>query len=169
MSRATCVACRHQIDEAARICPYCGADPQSGQKIDTQSIVQEMFHPRELSTAEGVMQFARQRQGVVITIGIVVLLLLMAGLHQFAVRRNESEVTSTSAVPLTEITDLSNQQPETRQLPMPELKFQYEGQPKTMRTFIAEPGAVTPPEVAAAAQPPQQQPPQQQPAAPTPQ
>ena len=153
MSKATCVACRHRIDSAARLCPYCGADPQTGQKIDTQAMVQEMFHPREISTTEGVMQFARQRQGVVITVGIVIALLLMAALHQFALRRNQSDVNSASAVPLTEITDLSNQQQtETKQLPMPDLKFQFEGQAKTMRTFINEPGAVTPPEIAAAQQ-----------------
>lgn len=152
MSKLTCVACRHQIDSAARLCPYCGADPETGRKTDTQAIVQEMFHPREISTTEGVMQFARQRQGVVITVGIIVALLLMAALHQFALRRNQSEVNGTNAVPLTEITDLSNQQSETRQLPMPDLKFQFDGQPKTMRTFVNEPGAVTPPDVIAAQQ-----------------
>lgn len=149
MSKATCVACRHQIDAAARLCPYCGADPQTGQKMDTQAMVQEMFNPREMTTTEGVMQFARQRQGVVITAGIGIALLLMAALHQFAMRRNQTDVNSANAIPLTEITDLSNQQSETRQLPMPDLKFQYEGQPKTLRTFVIEPGAVTPPEVIA--------------------
>ena len=120
--------------------------------MDTQAIVQEMFHPREISATEGVMQFARQRQGVVITVGIVVALLLMAALHQFALRRNQSDVNGTNAVPLTEITDLSNQPSETKQLPMPDLKFQFDGQPKTMRTFVNEPGAVTPPDVLAAQQ-----------------
>lgn len=149
MSKATCVACRHQIDAAARLCPYCGADPQTGQKMDTQAIVQEMFHPREISPAEGVMQFARQRQGVVVAAGVGLALLLLFGLHQFAMRRNQTDVSNQAAVPLTEITDLSNQPAETRQLPMPDLKFQFDGRPQTMRTFIMEPGAVAPPPVAA--------------------
>jgi hypothetical protein len=152
MSSGICVACRHQIDAAARLCPYCGADPQSGQKIDTRAIVQELFQPKEISATEGVLQFARQRQGVVITMAILVALLLLAGLHQFATRRNQHEVNAAAAVPLTEITDLTNQPSETRQLPMPQLQFQFDGHPQTMRTFVLEPGAVPPPEVVAAQQ-----------------
>jgi hypothetical protein len=52
MSKVTCVACRHQIDEAAKVCPYCGADPVTGQKMDTQAMLQEVFQPRRLSTSE---------------------------------------------------------------------------------------------------------------------
>lgn len=162
MSRAVCVACRHQIDAAAKLCPYCGADPQTGQKLDTQAMLQEVFHSRQLTATEGVLQFARQRQGVVIAMAILVALLLLAALHQFASRRNKTDVTDAAAVPLTEITDLTNQPNETRQLPMPDLQYQFDGHPQTMRTFIVEPGAVTPPDVAAAQQQQQQQ---QQPAA----
>lgn len=158
MSSAVCAACQHQIDAAAKICPYCGADPQTGQKIvDTQAILQEVFQPRQLTATEGVLQFARQRQGVVITIAILVALLLLGALHTFALRRNETAVTNAAAVPLTEVTDLTNQPSETRQLPMPDLQFQFDGHPQTMRTFIVEPGAITPPDVAAAQQQPQQQ------------
>lgn len=147
MSKAVCVACRHQIDSAARLCPYCGADPQSGAKIDTQSIMQEVFRPRHLSTAEGVLEYARQRQGVVVTAAAFVVLLLLGALHQFATSRNQTAVNDASAVPLTEITDLSNQPIDNRPMPMPELQFQYDGHPQTMRTFIVEPGAVAPPTV----------------------
>ena len=45
--------------------------------------------------------------------------------------------------------DLSTQQDETKPVPMPDLKYQYEGRPQAMRTFIIESGAVTPPEVVA--------------------
>ncbi len=158
MSSGTCVACRHQIDAAARICPYCGADPQSGQKVDTRAMLQEMFQPKQMTTTEGVLQFARQRQGVVITMGILIAFLVLAGLHQFATKRNQTDVSAAAAVPLTEITDLTSQPSETRQLPMPEMQFQFDGHAQTMRTFVTEPGAVTPPDVLAAqqaAQPPQ--------------
>src|SRR5437868_1666203 len=72
MSKVLCAACHHEIDDAARLCPYCGADPHTGQKvIDTQAILQEVFHPRRVTTTEGVMEFARQRQGVVIALAVV--------------------------------------------------------------------------------------------------
>jgi hypothetical protein len=147
MSKAVCVACRHAIDEAARLCPYCGANPRSGEKVDTQAILQEVFQPRRATSATaGVLEYARQRQGVVIALGVVATILVLAGFHQFVVRRNASLSSDAAAVPLTDVADLSNQSDETRPLPMPDLEFQYDGHPQTMHTFIVEPGAVQPPE-----------------------
>jgi len=152
MSKAVCVACRHAIDDAARLCPYCGADPRSGDKVDTQAILQEVFQPKHVSATEGVLEFARQRQGVVIALGVLAAILLLAGLHQFVLRRNAMATSDAAAVPLTDVADLSNQSDETRPLTMPDLEFQYDGHPQTMRTFIVEPGAVAPPQ--SAGQPP---------------
>jgi hypothetical protein len=158
--RTVCVACRHEIDAAAKLCPYCGADPRSGDKpVDTQTLIEEEFHPRKLTASESVIDFARQRQGVVITIAIVVAIVMLAALHQFVTQRNRTAVSGAPAVALTEVTDLSNQPDEANAQPMPELQFQYDGHPQAMRTFLTEPGAVTPPEVVAAQQ--QQQPPAQ--------
>ena len=151
LSSAVCAACQHQIDAAAKLCPYCGADPQTGQKIvDTQALLQQEFQPKHLTATEGVLQFARQRQGVVIAVAILVALLLLGGLHQFATRRNQTDVSDAAAVPLTEVTDLTNQPNDTRPLPMPELHYQFNGNPQMMRTFVVEPGAVAPPGVNAA-------------------
>ena len=151
MNKGVCVACQHAIDAAARVCPYCGADPSTGQKpVDTQAIMQEVFKPRTITTSESVLEYARQRQGIVIAVTIAVLFLLLTGLHQFVTARNESSVSGAPAVPLTEITDLSNRPDETKPVPMPDLDFQYDGKPEAMRTFIVEPGAVTPLEVQAA-------------------
>ena len=164
MSSAVCVACRRQIDSVARVCPYCGANPSTGEKVDTQAVLQEIFRPREMTTSESVIEYARERQGVVIAISIIVGFLILAGMHAFVKMRNASAVTSAPAVPLTEVTD--NWQPgENEELPLPDLKFQYDGDARRMRTFIVEPGAVTPPEVAAATQPPATQPPATQPPA----
>jgi hypothetical protein len=145
MSKTVCVACRHEIDAAARLCPYCGANPHSGEKIDTQAVLQEVFRPRQISTAEGVLEYARQRQGVVVALAALLAILLLSGLHEIIKRRNQRDVSAASAVPLTEVTDLSTQAEETRQLPMPQMEFQYDGHPQTMRTFLVEPGPVTPP------------------------
>lgn len=144
--RAVCAACGHDIDAAARLCPYCGADPRNGQKpVDTQAILQEEFHPRKVSAAEGVLDYARQRQGWVIAIGALLLVLILAGFHTLIERRNEREVSSAPAVPLTDVADLNSQSRESQTTAMPDLKFQYDGNPQTMRTMIVEPGAVPPP------------------------
>jgi hypothetical protein len=162
MTNAVCAACRRQIDGAAKICPYCGANPVTGAKVDTQAVLQEIFRPREISTSESVLEYARERQGIVIAVSIAVGFLLLAGIHQFVKMRNASAVTSAPAVPLTELTDVW--QPRDEQIPMPDLKFQYDGNPHKMRTFIVEPGAVPPPEVVAA----QQAPPPPSPSPPSP-
>jgi len=152
--RIVCASCKHDIDAVARLCPYCGADPRTGIKpVDTRAVLQEMFHPRPAITAsETVVEFARQRQGIVIALAVGVVILLLAGLHEYVTRRNARDVSAAAAIPLTEVTDLSNQQDENRQLPLPKLDFQFDGHPQTMRTFVVEPGAITPPEVVAAQQ-----------------
>ncbi len=145
MSSGVCAACGRSIDAAAKLCPYCGADPATGERVvDTQAVLQEVFHPRELTTSETVMEFARQRQGIVVAVSIAVAFLVLAGLHQFATMRNASVSNDSPAVPLTEITDIANQKSEVTPVPMPELDFPYEGRPQAMRTFIVERGAVAP-------------------------
>jgi hypothetical protein len=151
--RIACASCRHDIDAAAKLCPYCGADPRTGQKpVDTQAMLNEMFHPRETSKSHTVFEFARQRQGVVVALAVLVAILILAGLHEYVTRRNARDVSAAAAIPLTEVTDLNNQSDENKPLPLPNLEFQFDGHPQTMRTFVVEPGAVTPPEVVAAQQ-----------------
>jgi hypothetical protein len=145
VSSGVCAACSRSIDAAAKLCPYCGADPATGERVvDTQSILQEMFHAKELSTSESVLEFARQRQGVVIAASIFVAFLVLAGLHQFVTMRNANVETGSPAVPLTEIADVANQKSEVTPVPIPHLDFPYDGQPQAMRTFIVERGAVAP-------------------------
>ena len=143
--RIACAACSHEIDAAAKVCPYCGADPRTGAKIvDSDAILQEMFPPRQSAKSESVIDYARQRQGITAVIGALVLVLVLVALHGFVSRRNERAVNAAAAVPLTDVTDLSNQPSETKPQPMPDLEFQYDGRPQTMRTLIVEPGAVAP-------------------------
>jgi hypothetical protein len=150
-ARVACAACRRDIDAAARLCPYCGADPRTGEKpVDTQALLNEVFHPRKTSASDSVFEFARQRQGVVVALAVGVVILLLAGLHEYVTRRNARDVSAAAAIPLTEVTDLSNQEDESRPLPLPNLQFQFDGHPQTMRTFVTEPGAITPPDVLAA-------------------
>ncbi len=144
-SAAECAACHRAIDETARICPYCGANPASGEKVvDTQALLQEVFRPKEVTTSESVMAYARQRQGVVVAVSLAVAFLVLAGLHQFVRIRNDRAVADSQAVPLTEIADLANQPDESKPVAMPNLDFQYDGKPERMRTYIVEKGATTP-------------------------
>lgn len=146
MSSAVCVACRHEIDAAARLCPYCGADPRTGEKVDTQAVMQEVFQPRKISATEGLLEYARQRQGLVIAAAILLGFLVLGGLHQLISRRNQA-LSDATAVPLTDVADLNNQPEETtKPLPMPEMQLQYDGHPETMRNLVVEPGAVPPPQ-----------------------
>jgi len=156
MSQSVCAACNRAIDAAAKLCPYCGANPATGERIDTQAILQEVFRPKETTTSESVLEYARQRQGVVVTVSAIIGFLILAALHAFVTRRNSSDVSDAPAVPLSEITDVATKPDETTPQTMPNLDFQYEGKPQTMRTFIIEHGAVTPPEVIAAQQAEQQ-------------
>jgi hypothetical protein len=151
--RIACAACQREIDAVARLCPYCGADPRTGAKpVDTQAMLNKVFQSRKTTTSENVVEFARHRQGVVIGLGVGLVILILAGLHEYVTRRNARDVSAAAAIPLTEVTDLTNQQDENRPLPMPDLKYGFDGNPQTMRTFVTEPGAVTPPEVLAAQQ-----------------
>jgi hypothetical protein len=158
MSSGVCAACRRSIDAAAKVCPYCGADTATGERIDTQAMLQEIFRPKDMTTSETVMEYARQRQGIVIGVSVAVVFLLLALLHQFVTARNDSAVSDAPAVPLTEIADVSNLAADSTQTPLPPLDFQYEGRPQAMRTFIAEPGAIAPappaPATTTAPQPP---------------
>lgn len=161
--RTECAACRHEIDAAAKICPFCGADPRTGQKVvDAQAMLEEVFHPRRVSASESVLEYARHRQGLVIAAGLAALFLILLAVHSFISGRNQTDVTSAAAVPLSELTDLSTPPEEGRAQAMPDMQFQFDGDPRVMRTFIIEPGAVPPPEVVAAQQQQQQQARQQQ-------
>lgn len=178
MSEGVCVSCRRSIDAAAKLCPYCGANPATGERIDTQAILQEVFRPKDMTTSESVIEYARQRQGVVITVSVIAGFLILAALHQFVTMRNASAVSDAPAVPLTEIVDSPTQAATARPVAMPELDFQHSGRPQVMRTYISERGAVAPappatatgtqapaPGQPAAGGQPAPRPPQQQPAA----
>lgn len=140
----SCVACNHSIDDQARLCPYCGADPATGEKVDTQAVLEQVFHPKKLSAADTVLDYARRRQGIVVALVAIVVFLVLAVLHSFVTARN-SAVSSGPAISLSEIADAANEKPDTQAAPMPPLKYQFDGRGQVMQTFINEPGAVAPP------------------------
>lgn len=144
MSKAVCAHCRRKIDAAAKLCPYCGADPETGLRVDTQAILQAVFRPKQLSTGESVLEYARQRQGIVVAIGIAVVFLILAAAHSYISARNAAGDASGPAVPLSEVTDLRSTPDENRAVPMPDLQVQMDGNPQRLRQFVIEPGAIAP-------------------------
>ena len=149
MTDKECRSCHRQIDAAAKACPFCGADPDTGAKVELKSLVDSHFPPRaKLTQTERAAQFVRARQGVVITIVAAIGVLLLAGLYQFIAQRNQQQPDDVPPVPLTEISDAS--QSASQELPLPDLKFACDGNPRAMQTYLVEPGAVAPAAPAAA-------------------
>jgi hypothetical protein len=156
VTQTNCAACSRTIDASAKLCPYCGANPVTGERLDTEALLQEVFRPKEMSTSDSVFEYARQRQGVFIAVSAFVAFLIIAGLHQFVTTRNANVVTDSPAVPLSEITDVTKKADETAPVPMPDMDFMFNGTPRRMRTYVVENGATTPPEVLAEQQAAQQ-------------
>jgi hypothetical protein len=144
MNKKACTSCSRQIDEWAKLCPYCGANPETGEKFDATPIVQAHFPPRaEMGWSEKFLSFFRARQGVVVTVVLIGAVVILSALHQFVVSRNETEVRDVPAIALTEAADLAGKSRPT-EAPLPEVTFTFDGNPQTMQTFLVEPGAVAP-------------------------
>jgi hypothetical protein len=142
-----CAACGRSIDPNARTCPYCGSDPQTGDRFDPMPIVRAHFPPRgDLPWRERVLDYLRTRQSLVVTVVIVTIFVLVGVLHQLVTASNQTVESAVPAVPLTEITDLSGRGSASEELPLPELDFFYEGDARRIRTLLVEPGAIAPPE-----------------------
>jgi hypothetical protein len=139
----TCTACRHSIDETARACPFCGANPDTGERVDTDALLRQEFGAAETSTSENVLEYARRRQGVVIAVSLLLGLLALAGLHQWVTIRNARAVSDAPAVPLSEIADIASIDAPAP-VEIPDLDFLYDGEPRALRTFIVEQGARAP-------------------------
>lgn len=140
-----CTYCHHEIDAAARLCPYCGADPRTGERFDPAPLLESHFPKRaELAPHESVLEYLRQRQAIVLGLLIAALLIGGTALHRYVTERNASEVSDVPAIPLTEVADLSNRETTQKVVPIPEMDFQYSGNPQTVRLFVLEPGAVAP-------------------------
>jgi hypothetical protein len=139
-----CVACRHEIDAAARICPYCGGDPVTGRRFDSAPILQSHFPMRDTAPRARVAEFMRERQGLVVAGIIVTIVLLVGAAHQMITRRNQALESAAPAVPLTDLADLNQPTEDQKEIPLPDLEFTWTGQPETMEVLLVEPGAVAP-------------------------
>ncbi len=145
-ANGVCSACSRTIDGEARICPYCGANPTTGERFDATEILQAHFtRKQDLPVHETVLEFFRKRQSLVVGLGSAVLLALAFFVLQFLSARNAATAAEAPAIPLTEVADLSNRPSETEKIPIPNLEFQHDGNARSVRTLLMEPGAVAPP------------------------
>lgn len=152
MKTVECTACHHTIDAKAKLCAFCGADPRTGEKYDQSPLVEQTFPRRaDLPARERVLDFFRHRQSIILTAVIVGLFLALVGLHRFVTLRAANTASDVPAIPLSEIADISARSDHQTPLPLPDLPFAYGGSPKTMRTYLMEPGAVQPPAPATSA------------------
>lgn len=151
--KRNCISCNRAIDAMANLCPYCGANPKTGEKFDPTPIVKEHFPPRkELSAIERAFGFLRARQGIFVTVVAIAGVVTLGAIHRWAATRNANQRTDVPAISLTEVADLANKRANADR-PIPDMKFTYDGNAKTMQTFLLEPGAVAPGPTLAAGQP----------------
>ncbi|HUP65783.1 MAG TPA: zinc ribbon domain-containing protein [Thermoanaerobaculia bacterium] len=139
-----CRACRHEIDATAKLCPYCGADPETAERFDATPLLRKHFPMKDGSGRERALEFLRERQALVVTAVVIGVFFVLGLAHQYIVRWNAAAEARMPAVPLTELADL-NEGGAQEELPIPELEFEYIGRPETMGVWLIEPGAVAPP------------------------
>lgn len=152
MTTKQCLACGREIDADARLCPYCGANPQTGEKFDSTPIVKSHFPDRrDLSAGERLAQFLRERQGIVVSAIVIVVFLVLVAAHQYVTRRAAMVQSDTPPVPLTELADFgADGEISSEPAPLPDVGFQWTGRPEVLKVMLVEPGAVPPPEAAPA-------------------
>ena len=143
LNQIACINCRHQIDELARICPYCGADPRTGERIDPKPVLDEHFSRRTPATGAGrAGELIRRNRVLVAVLVAMALALTVFALNDLTTERLSSRG-GEAAIPLAEVADLS-WRPEVEELPIPDIEFLHSGDAKRLRTLIVEPGAVKP-------------------------
>ncbi|MGA7615456.1 MAG: hypothetical protein WBX15_09765 [Thermoanaerobaculia bacterium] len=140
---AECAACGRSIDADAKICPFCGADAHTGEKIDTAAILREHFSTRKAPPRERFVDFFRHRQTVVMALVVLGIIGSLIVVHQI-ISRQQQDVRDIPAIPLSQLVETHEATPKTQPPPLPDVEFQYHGDEKDARTLITEPGAVAP-------------------------
>lgn len=145
LEKIVCTACEHEVDARARSCPFCGVDPRTGVRPPPRPGAERILRKKRPPTAgEKVASAVRSRGGLLLGFSIVLGLVLLILLSNWVDRRQQAS-SDVQPVPLTEVTDLAADSQDTGPpLEMPEIEFQYDGDPSAMETFVMEDGEVPP-------------------------
>lgn len=146
--RTSCRGCGREVDNHSRMCPYCGANPGSGEPAGGPRPEIEQILPRkpELTASERISNAIRSRSGLVLAASMILGVAILIVASSWLNRQQASATADVPPVPLTEVTDLRTDDDEAAEtLEMPELTFEYAGDPQAMETFILEQGEVAPP------------------------
>lgn len=137
-----CPRCGRKIDQAARVCPFCGADTESGAVVDEEErqVVEEVFGG-DRDEDHPLLIFYRKNQQIILILGLLVAIGALLGVTAMMSGSGEREV---QAVPLSELTTPPDQERAGEAPEMPEPEFTVPGNAETFETFLTEEGAVAP-------------------------
>lgn len=138
-----CAACDHMVDPQARACPYCSADPRSGEKHRPAVPVDDLLsRKKEESALRRAMHAIRSSESLLLPLSVGIGVLLLIALSTW-VTRHQSATTDVPAIPLSEVTSVQRTDQEAP-MDLPDLQFQFDGNPSSMESLILEEGAVSP-------------------------
>ncbi|MBW3671268.1 MAG: zinc ribbon domain-containing protein [Acidobacteria bacterium] len=146
IEKIECRACGHSVDSQARICPYCAANPHTGEAERSRPPIEKLIPPKpQLSFFERASTTIRSRSGSFLAASIILGVTLLI-IVSTVVNERQRAVADVPPVPLTEVTDLrATRERDSQELELPELNFQFDGNPASMENFILEEDAVAPP------------------------
>jgi glutaredoxin len=141
--KISCMACSHMVDPQARACPYCSADPRTGEKHRPAIPVDDIFsRKKEESSLRRAMHAIRSNENLLLPLSVGVGVLLLIALSTWVTGR-QSAATDVPSIPLSEITSVQRTDQEAP-MELPEIQFQFDGNPSSMESLLLEEGAISP-------------------------
>lgn len=145
-SKKDCARCGKSIDSRATRCPFCGADSRTGDRTDDREVVREALSSRPPpSRLDRLISTLRERQGL----ALLGLTLVVGGALWLAMATmtggSSNDAVATDAVPLPEVFAPRPAAQPDETLPMPELRYHFDGNPGRFEQWLEEEGEVAPP------------------------
>jgi hypothetical protein len=137
-----CAACDRLVDPQARACPYCSADPRTGEKLLPAVPVEDLLsRKKEESALRRALNAIRSSESLLLPLSVGLGVLLLIALSTWVTR--QSAATDVPAIPLSEVTSVQQTEQEAP-MDLPDLQFQFDGNPSSMESLLLEEGAISP-------------------------